>query len=107
MYFNLNSLVANLCGFLVGTFPVLDSEKEADPLLGINLLFGNGESLQRLIASYPFLQYVWMGPISNNVEFQYRLDDTHGASMRTMSSMGAGIHSPKEIVKKNNLYFLS
>ena len=89
----------------VGTFPVLDSEKEAYPILGVNGLFGNGENLIRLISSYPFLQYVWIGPKSDKVEFQHRLDSTHGAAMRSMATMGPGIVPQKEILKKNKNLF--
>jgi len=98
-------LVADLRGLFVGTFPVLDSEKEAYPILGINGLFGNGENLIRLISSYPFLQYVRIGPKSKKVEFQYRLNGSHGAAMRSMSTVGLGIPPKKEIVKKNKILF--
>ena len=97
--------MAHLRGLFVGTFPVLDSEKEACPIIGRNGLFGNGENLIRLISSYPFLQYVWIGPKSDKVEFQHRLNGCHGAAMRSMSTMGPGIPPQKEIVKKNKKLF--
>ena len=87
MHLNIDFLAADLRGLFVGTFPVLDSEKEAYPILGRNGLFGNGENLIRLISSYPFLQYVWIGPNSNEVDFKHRLDSTHGSAMRSMSTM--------------------
>ena len=41
-----------------------------------------------------------MGPKSDNVEFQHQLNVSHGAFMRTMSTMGPGITPQKEIVKE-------
>ena len=99
--------MADLRGLFVGTFPVLDSEKEAYPILGRNGLFGNGENLIRLISSYPFLQYVWIGPKSDKVEFQHRLNSTHGSAMRSMATMGPGIVPQKEILKKKQKIVLS
>ena len=89
----------------VGTFPVLDSEKEAYPILWRNGLFGNGENLIRLISSNPFLQYGWMGPKSDKVEFQHQLNGSHGASVRSMATMGPGIPPQKDIIKNNKTIF--
>ena len=83
-HLNIDFLAVDLRGLFVGTFPVLDSEKEAYPILGVNGLFGNGENLIRLISSYPFLQYVWTGPKSDKVEFQHRLNSTHGSAVAVM-----------------------
>jgi len=107
LHLNIDSLAADLRGLFVGTFPVLDSEKEAYPILGVNGLFGNGENLIQLISSYPFLQYVWIGPKSDKVEFQHRLNSTHGSAMRSIAKMGPGIFPQKEIFEEKQKFVLS
>ena len=94
--------------FVVGTFPVLESEKKAYLLLGRNGLFGNGENLIRLISSYPFFQYVWIGPKSDKVEFQHQLNGSHGAALRSAEHVnnGTGDSSSKRDCEKEQKFVL-